>query len=47
MNGGRLLQLGTPHELLTKPADDFVAALMATPRRQAKEVESIAAETGA
>src|SRR6516165_10233536 len=25
MNAGRLLQLGTPHELLTKPADEFVA----------------------
>jgi osmoprotectant transport system ATP-binding protein len=43
MNGGRLLQLGTPHELLTKPADPFVAALMATPRRQAKQVESLVA----
>jgi osmoprotectant transport system ATP-binding protein len=42
MNGGRLLQLGTPHELLTRPADEFVAALMATPRRQAKQVENIA-----
>ena len=27
MNAGRMLQLGTPHELLTRPADDFVAAL--------------------
>jgi osmoprotectant transport system ATP-binding protein len=43
MNGGRLLQLGTPHELLTKPADKFVAALMATPRRQAQQVESLVA----
>ncbi len=42
MNGGRLLQLGTPHELLTKPTDPFVAALMETPRRQAKEVETLA-----
>ena len=41
MNAGRLLQLGTPHELLTKPADEFVAALMATPRRQARQVESL------
>jgi osmoprotectant transport system ATP-binding protein len=47
MNAGRLVQLGTPHELLTRPADDFVAALMATPRRQAKQVESLAAEGGA
>ena len=43
MNAGRLLQLGTPHELLTRPADEFVAALMATPRRQAKQVETLAA----
>ncbi len=42
MNAGRLLQLGTPHDLLTKPADEFVAALMETPRRQAKAVESLA-----
>jgi osmoprotectant transport system ATP-binding protein len=41
MNGGRLLQLGTPHELLTKPADDFVAALMETPRRQAQQIEEL------
>jgi osmoprotectant transport system ATP-binding protein len=41
MNAGRLLQLGTPHELLTRPADEFVAALMATPRRQAKQVECL------
>jgi osmoprotectant transport system ATP-binding protein len=46
MNGGRLLQLGTPHELLTKPADPFVAALMATPRRQARQVESLVAAGG-
>jgi osmoprotectant transport system ATP-binding protein len=47
MNGGRLLQLGTPHQLLTKPADPFVAALMETPRRQAKEVESLAGDASA
>jgi osmoprotectant transport system ATP-binding protein len=41
MNDGRLLQVGTPHELLTKPADDFVAALMAMPRRQAEQVENL------
>jgi osmoprotectant transport system ATP-binding protein len=46
MNGGHLLQLGTPHELLTKPADPFVAALMATPRRQAKQVENLVAAGG-
>jgi osmoprotectant transport system ATP-binding protein len=46
MNAGRLVQLGTPHELLTRPADDFVAALMAMPRRQAEQVESLIAGGG-
>jgi osmoprotectant transport system ATP-binding protein len=44
MNGGRLVQLGTPHELLAKPADPFVSALMETPRRQAEEVAHLATE---
>lgn len=43
MNEGRLLQIGTPHEVLTRPADDFVAALMTTPKRQADQLEALAA----
>ncbi len=43
MDAGRLLQVGTPHELLTSPADDFVAAMMATPKRQAEQLEALAA----
>ena len=43
MNEGRLVQLDTPHALLTKPANDFVAALMSSPRRQAKELDALAA----
>ncbi len=43
MNAGRLVQLGTPHELLTRPADDFVAALMSTPKRQADQLEALVA----
>jgi osmoprotectant transport system ATP-binding protein len=43
MNAGRLVRLGTPSELLTDPRDDFVAALMATPKRQADQVEALAA----
>ena len=35
MNDGRLLQVGTPGELLNSPAHEFVATLMATPKRQA------------
>lgn len=42
MNAGRLLQVGTPHDLLTHPADSFVAALMDTPRRQADQLEALA-----
>jgi osmoprotectant transport system ATP-binding protein len=43
MSNGRLLQVGTPNELLTQPADDFVTTLMSTPRRQAELLESLAA----
>jgi osmoprotectant transport system ATP-binding protein len=43
MNEGRLVQLGTPCELLTSPADPFVAALMSTPKRQADQLEALAA----
>jgi osmoprotectant transport system ATP-binding protein len=42
MNAGRLLQVGTPHELLNRPADDFVASLMETPKRQADQLEALA-----
>src|SRR5438309_237304 len=42
MNAGRLVRLGTPRELLTDPADDYVARLMATPRRQADQLEELA-----
>ena len=41
MNAGRLLRLGTPHELLTDPRDPFVAALMSTPRREAEQLEAL------
>jgi osmoprotectant transport system ATP-binding protein len=43
MNEGRLIQVGTPHELLTEPGDPFVASLMTTPRRQAEQLEALAA----
>jgi len=42
MAGGKLLQIGPAVELLTKPQDDFVAALMATPKRQADQLEALA-----
>lgn len=41
MRGGRMLQVGKPHELLTAPADDYVRALMDSPQRQADELEQL------
>jgi osmoprotectant transport system ATP-binding protein len=46
MNAGRLLRLGTPHELLTHPGDDFVAALLSSPKRQADQLEALVAGQG-
>ena len=36
MQSGHLVQVASPRELVTHPADDFVAELMETPRRQAR-----------
>jgi osmoprotectant transport system ATP-binding protein len=44
MNQGQLVQVGTPHELMTRPADDYVRQLMDTPRRQAGIVDALMAE---
>jgi len=41
MKDGRVLQLATPHELLTSPADDYVKTLFDTPRKQAEQVEAL------
>jgi osmoprotectant transport system ATP-binding protein len=41
MNAGRLVQIGTPAELLRAPADEHVALLLATPRRQARRLEEL------
>ena len=38
---GRLLQVGTPADLLRAPANETVAELMATPRRQAEAVDRL------
>jgi osmoprotectant transport system ATP-binding protein len=38
MRGGRLVQIGTPAELARSPADEGVARLLDTPRRQARLV---------
>ena len=47
MHEGRLLQLGTPRDLLTRPADDYVDRLMSTPRRQAAVVDALIGGTTA
>jgi osmoprotectant transport system ATP-binding protein len=39
LRDGALVQVGTPSELLRHPADDHVAGLMETPRRQADVVD--------
>jgi osmoprotectant transport system ATP-binding protein len=38
---GRLVQLGTPAELLRRPADAYVAELMETPLRQRRVVDAL------
>ena len=40
---GRLVQLGAPRELLLRPADAYVAELLAAPRRQAEVVDALLA----
>jgi osmoprotectant transport system ATP-binding protein len=45
MRAGQLVQIGTPHELLHDPADEYVAELMATPSRQADAVASLRGNT--
>jgi osmoprotectant transport system ATP-binding protein len=47
LDAGKLVQIGTPHELLAAPANASVAALIATPRRQAEEVARLLAAPGA
>jgi osmoprotectant transport system ATP-binding protein len=41
MQAGRLVQLGTPRELVLQPADAYVERLMDTPRRQARAVDDL------
>jgi osmoprotectant transport system ATP-binding protein len=41
MNAGRLVQIGAPAELLRAPADEHVALLLETPRRQARRLDEL------
>ena len=44
MRAGRLVQIGTPHELMVDPANEYVRQLMGTPKRQAHLVDKLMAE---
>ena len=46
MNEGKLVQIGSPRELLRAPADAYVAELMATPKRQTEALETLLGEAG-
>jgi osmoprotectant transport system ATP-binding protein len=41
MDAGRILQVGTPRELLASPANDTVERLLAAPRRQTEALEAL------
>ena len=43
MKEGRLVQVGTPRELLAAPADEYVERLLDTPRRQARAFDELMA----
>ncbi len=43
MKDGALIQIGTPNELLSRPADDFVRALVDTPKKRARRLAQVLA----
>lgn len=44
MNLGEVVQVGTPHELLSAPQDDYVRQLMDTPKRHADHLQHLLEE---
>jgi osmoprotectant transport system ATP-binding protein len=46
MQDGRLVQIGSPRELILQPADEYVERLMDTPRRQARAVDDLLEGSG-
>ncbi|TVQ60473.1 MAG: ATP-binding cassette domain-containing protein [Phycisphaerales bacterium] len=46
MHEGRVLRIGAPRELLRHAGDPFVESMLATPRRQAERLESLAHAPG-
>ena len=45
LHAGRLVQVGSPSDLLRAPADERVAELLRTPRRQAEALDALLGET--
>ena len=43
LRDGRLIAQGAPQALMTEPQDDFVDALMQTPRRHAERLNALRA----
>ena len=44
MKDGTMIQVGTPNELLAHPTDDFVKALVDTPKKRAKRLAQVLAD---
>ncbi len=42
IRSGKILRVGTPHELMTDPRDEYVAALTESPKKKADQLEAIA-----
>ncbi|OLF80590.1 glycine/betaine ABC transporter ATP-binding protein [Maricaulis sp. W15] len=42
MRAGRIVQQGTPRELMARPADAYVSGLLETPRRQVRAIAELA-----
>jgi ABC-type proline/glycine betaine transport system ATPase subunit len=43
MRDGRVVQAGSPRELISKPADDFVRAMMESPTKRARALADLQA----
>ena len=44
IRAGKIMQYGTPHELLAAPADAYIEDLLSTPRRQSAKLDSLMAD---
>jgi len=44
LRDGRLVQIGAPRELFSAPADDFVRAMVESPRRRARALAAVVGE---